>query len=147
MEKLIIEYYHNYDTEEEKEAFNQKTLSIFKDSKKSFKDLTDYMENYCDDNYAKTTKEYPEKLFKNMKTMEEVFEFLLIEQGCIGKAVGIPKSFKNLKPWIPSYVTEEYKQKFLEEANKNCFYYQNDWTAEHRNISKEVLNKADKIKF
>ena len=75
--------------------------------------------------------------------MEEVFEFLLIEQGCIGKAVGIPKSFKNLKPWIPSYVTEEYKQKFLEEANKNCFCYQNDWTAEHRDISKDALDKQN----
>ncbi len=149
MEKLIIKTRKSSATNADWEDIKNRLSVCGSDFKTMQQLFKKYEEKYYSDYF---NVEYSIELFKNMKSIDEVHNFMhneVLKNNYVDwEVVYIPEYFKSLEPWIPSYVTDnKFKQKFLEEVKKNCLAYHSDWVAEHRNISKEVLNKADKIKF
>ena len=149
MEKLIIESRKSSATNADWENIKDSLSACNSDFKAMQELFKKYEKKYYSDYF---NLEYSIELFKNMKSLDEVHNFIhneVLKNNYVDwEAVYIPEFFKSLEPWIPSYVTDDkFKQNFLEEVKKNCLAYHSDWVAEHRNISKEVLNKADKIKF
>ena len=149
MEKLIIKTRKSSATNADWENIKDSLSACNSD----FKAMQELFKKYEKKHYSDYFNlEYSIELFKNMKSLDEVHNFIhneVLKNNYVDwEAVYIPEFFKSLEPWIPSYVTDDkFKQNFLEEVKKNCLAYHSDWVAEHRNISKEVLNKADKIKF
>ena len=149
MEKLIIKTRKSSATNADWENIKDSLSACDSDFKAMQELFKKYEKKYYSDYF---NLEYSIELFKNMKSLDEVHNFIhneVLKNNYVDwEAVYIPEFFKSLEPWIPSYVTDDkFKQNFLEEVKKNCLAYHSDWVAEHRNISKEVLNKADKIKF
>ena len=149
MEKLIIKTRKSSATNADWENIKDSLSACDSDFKAMQELFKKYEKKYYSDYF---NLEYSIELFKNMKSIDEVHNFIhneVLKNNYVDwEAVYIPEFFKSLEPWIPSYVTDDkFKQNFLEEVKKNCLAYHSDWVAEHRNISKEVLNKADKIKF
>ena len=149
MEKLIIKTRKSSATNADWENIKDSLSACNSDFKAMQELFKKYEKKYYSDYF---NLEYSIELFKNMKSLDEVHNFIhneVLKNNYVDwEAVYIPEFFKSLEPWIPSYVTDDkFKQNFLEEVKKNCLAYHSDWVAEHRNISKEVLNKADKIKF
>ena len=139
MEKFIIKTYQNYMTEEQKKFYDDEMFRIAGKNHdipgaKKFSD--DFIEAHC----AVVTKEYPATLFENMKTQEDLFNFIENEiqtEDLINwEFINVPDYLKQLEPWIPRYA--QGKEKFLNNVKENPLSYFSNWRCANRELPKET---------
>lgn len=99
MEKLVINYLQIKSAKEQEENFLTELNKFNKNGKHSIKLGKEYLEKFG----KPVTKEYPETLFFNMTSIEEVYEFLkmeILENNYVTfDFVEIPNGFCNLKSY------------------------------------------------
>ena len=122
MEKLIIEYYQSFETKEEKDCFDEKMIAA---CGRDFEKMDKFYKEYRDTHFAKIVKEYPERLFENMTSIEEVYKFIYKDVNSRLNVIAYPESLNKLEPWLPHYLKGD--KRWLAEAKKDKFRYLYDW--------------------
>ena len=120
MEKLIIETRKSSATNADWENIKDRLSACGSDFKAMQQLFKKYEEKYYSDYF---NVEYAIELFKDMKNIDEVHNFIhneVLKNNYIDwEAVYIPEFFKSLEPWIPSYVTnDKFKQRFFGRSEK-----------------------------
>ena len=122
MEKLIIEYYQSFETKEEKDSLSEKMTAA---CGRDFKKMDEFYNEYRNTHFAKVVKEYPETLFENMTSIEEVYKFIYQDVKTRLTVLKYPDSLNKLKSWVPPHSNKNTI--CIENSNKNKFHYLYEW--------------------